>query len=265
MEYLSMEDRGAVRLVRIANPPRGYMNAAMAEELDAAVAEAESEDGVRALIFAGGVPGVFIRHYDVAEIVEVAKAMRSGAVSADGDRAASPVYRLIDRLSASELPTIAAIGGVCMGGGCEFALACDIRVAATGDYPIGLPETRLGIIPGIGGLQMLARVVGLARAKEMVMRGRVMAPEEALRIGLVDELAEDADAAALAIAADIADRPPQAVRTVQRMAARIAGGELLAEGIQQTQHDFAHTLTVNDDAMQAMRGFLEGGENILKP
>ena len=97
------------------------------------------------------------------------------------------------------------------------------------------------------------------------MRGRVVAPEEALRIGLVDELAEDAEAAALAIAADIADRPPQAVRTVQRMAARIAGGESLAEGIQQTQHDFAHTLTVNDDAMQAMRGFLEGGENILKP
>ena len=126
MEYLSKEDRGAVRLVRIANPPRGYMNAAMAEELDAAFAEAESEDGVRALIFAGGVPGVFIRHYDVAEIVEVAEAMRSGAASAEGDRAASPVYRLIDRLSASELPTIAAIGGVCMGGGCEFALACDI-------------------------------------------------------------------------------------------------------------------------------------------
>jgi enoyl-CoA hydratase len=263
MAQLSIEDQGGVRLITIANPPRGYMNAATAAELVAALKDAEGDDAVRAIVFTGGVPGVFIRHYDVGEIVAVAERARSSAIRPGGDRSASPVYDLFDRMIAYPKPTIAAINGVCMGGGCEFALACDIRVAQSGDYPIGLPETRLGIVPGVGGLQLLARAVGLARAQEMVMRGRTIAPDEALRIGMVHEVAGDALATGLAVARDLTARPPVAVAAVKRMAERIAAGEPPANGLATAAEEFFHTLVTGDAAMARMRRFLDTGEDIL--
>lgn len=182
MSQVSTSDRGPVRIITLTNPPRGYMNASNAAELLVALQDALAAPEIRVIVFTGGLPGVFIRHYDVAEIKAVEGALRAGAIQPGGDRAASPVYALIDLMLACDKPTIAAINGICMGGGCEFALCCDMRIAETGDYTIGLPETRLGIIPGVGGLQLLARTVGLSRAREMVMRGRVVGPDEALRI-----------------------------------------------------------------------------------
>jgi enoyl-CoA hydratase/carnithine racemase len=206
---------------------------------------------------------VFIRHYDVSEIVALAEAARGGAIGPGGDRSASPVYDLFDRMIAYPKPTVAAINGVCMGGGCEFALACDIRIAETGSYPIGLPETRLGIVPGVGGLQLLARAVGLARAQEMVMRGRVVGPGEALRIGMVHEVAEDAPAAAMALGQDLSNRPPVAVAAAKRMAAKVAAGEPLAAGLATAADAFFTTLVTGEAAMENMRRFLETGEDIL--
>jgi enoyl-CoA hydratase len=264
MTQLSISDRGAVRLITITNPPRGYMNAETAAELLDAIKAAENDDTVRVIVFTGGVPGVFIRHYDVGEIVAVADAARTGAMQPGSDRSASPVYNLFDRLITYAKPTIAAINGVCMGGGCEFALACDIRVAQTGDYHIGLPETRLGIIPGVGGLPLLARVVGLARAQEMVMRGRVVVPQEAAELGMVHDLAPSARDRALEIAVDLAARAPVAVASVKRMAQAVAAGEPLAEGLVRAEHEFFHTLVTGDDAMVKMQDFLTSGEDITK-
>ncbi|MGB7404895.1 MAG: enoyl-CoA hydratase/isomerase family protein [Pacificimonas sp.] len=264
MAQLSIEDRGAVRLITITNPPRGYMNGETAAELDAALASAEANDDVRALVLTGGVPGVFIRHFDVGEIVAAGEALASGKIAPGGNRADVPTYSLIDRLVRTKLPVIAAINGTCMGGGCETALACAIRVATKGDYMIGLPETRLGIMPGLGGMQMLARAVGPARAEEMVIRGRVVGPDEALRIGLVHELADDAVERALVVADELAALPPHGVATVRRGARRMAAGETLTDGIEASEPDFLNTLTVNDDAMAACRRFLETGEDILR-
>jgi enoyl-CoA hydratase len=263
MSQVATCDHGAVRLVTLTNPPRGYMNASGAAELLAALEAALGDPAVRAIVFTGGVPGVFIRHYDVAEIKVVAEAARAGAVRAGGDRAASPVYALIDLLAACEKPTIAAINGICMGGGFEFALACDIRVAQAGDYPIGLPETSLGIIPGLGGLQLMARVVGLARAHEMVLRGRVVEPLEAGQLGLVHEVAPDALERALAIAAELAARPPQGLAAVKRMAARVAAGESLEDGMANAAREFIGTLAEGSEAHARIDTFLSGGEDIL--
>jgi enoyl-CoA hydratase len=264
MTQLSIVDQGAVRLITITNPPRGYMNAVTAAELLDAIKAAEHDDAVRVLVFTGGVPGVFIRHYDVGEIIAVAEAARSGAIQPGGDRIASPVYDLFDRLIVYPKPTIAAINGMCMGGGCEFALSCDIRVAEMGVYTIGLPETRLGIIPGVGGLQLLARVVGRARAQEMVMRGRVVGPEEAAALGMVHDVAASALDRALEIAADLAQRPPVAVASVKRMAQAISAREPLAEGLVRAADEFFHTLVTGDDAIVKMQDFLISGEDITK-
>jgi enoyl-CoA hydratase len=252
-----------VRVITLTNPPRGYLNAAGSAELLAALEAALGDPAVRAIVFTGGVPGIFIRHYDVSEIKVVAEAVRAGAVGAGGDRAASPVYTLIDLLLACEKPTIAAINGVCMGGGFEFALGCDIRVAQVGDYPIGLPETLLGIVPGLGGLQLMARAVGLARARELVLRGRVVAPEEAAQLGLVHEVAPDALDRAQAIAAELAKRPPQALAAVKRMAALVAGGESLEDGIASAAGEFIATIGAGSEAHARIAAFLSGGEDIL--
>jgi enoyl-CoA hydratase len=263
VSQVAIRDQGAVRLVTLTNPPRGYLDAVGAAELLAALEAALGDPAVRAIVFTGGLPGVFIRHYDVAEINMVAGAVRAGAVRAGGDRAASPVYALIDLLVACEKPTIAAINGICMGGGCEFALACDIRVAQLGDYPIGLPETRLGIVPGLGGMQLMARVVGLARARELVLRGRVVKPEEALQLGLVHETADHALDRALVFAAELAARPPQALAAVKRMAVQVAAGESLEDGMANAAREFIGTLAEGSEAHAHIAAFLGGGEDIL--
>ncbi|MFN5778966.1 MAG: enoyl-CoA hydratase/isomerase family protein, partial [Novosphingobium sp.] len=231
MSQVTTSDRGPVRIITLTNPPRGYMNATNAAELLGALQDALAAPEIRVIVFTGGLPGVFIRHYDVGEIKAVEGALRAGAIQPGGDRAASPVYALIDLMLACEKSTIAAINGICMGGGCEFALCCDLRIAETGDYTIGLPETRLGIIPGVGGLQLLARTVGLSRAREMVMRGRVVGPNEALRIGLVDEVVSVTLDRALEIAAELAANPPHAVAATKRLARRVAAGETLEQGL----------------------------------
>lgn len=263
MSQVTTSDRGPVRVITLSNPPRGYMTAANAAELLVALQDALAAPEIRAIVFTGGLSGVFIRHYDVAEIKLVASALRAGAIQSGGDRAASPVYALIDLMLACEKPTIAAINGICMGGGCEFALCCDLRIAAPGDYTIGLPETRLGIIPGVGGLQLLARTVGLSRARELVMRGRVIGPDEALRIGLVDELAPSVLDRALEIAAELAARPPHAVAAAKRMAQRIAAGETLEQGLLTAATEFMGTLIDSDETPCLIDAFLEGGEDIL--
>jgi enoyl-CoA hydratase len=261
--YYSLE--GAVCILTISNPPRGYLNAAVSAELVEKFAGAVQDEKVRAIVFTGGVPGVFIRHYDVGEILAMGHAVRSigEASSPPPPRSETPIYDLVDRMMACPKPIIAAINGTCMGGGCEFALGCDIRIASRGNYTIGLPEARLGIIPGLGGMQMLARVVGLARAREMVLRGRVVGPEEAHRIGLVDEIADDVVSAAIAIAKDLATLSPVALASIKQMARRVLEGETLEQATHTAAEQFLLTLTTNGDAMERMQRFIDEDEDIL--
>lgn len=263
MTQVSTQDMGAVRIATITNPPRGYMNATTATELCDTLEAAEKDPDINVLMFTGGIDDVFIRHYDVQEIVAVAEGFRSGDIKPGGDRGASPVYQLFDQMIVTPIATIAAINGTCMGGGFEFALTCDIRIAATGDYQIGLPETRLGIIPGVGGLQLLSRVVGLSRAREMVMRGRVVDPHEALKLGLVHELADDNILeAAIDIAKELAQRPPVAIASAKRMALDVSNGESLQDGLRTAETEFARCLLEGDAAMEKMEAFLSSGEDI---
>ena len=258
-------DNSGVRLFTITNPPRGYMNSAVCAELVEKFASAVEDENVRAIVFTGGVPGVFIRHYDVGEILAMGHAVREASEDRGPTppRSETPVYDLVDRMLACPKPIIAAINGTCMGGGCEFALACDIRVAARGVYTIGLPESRLGIVPGLGGMQMLARVVGTARAKEMVLRGRVVRPEEAHSIGLIDEISDHAVESALSIATDLASLSPLALAAIKRMASQVTAGETLEAGILSAADHFLHTITADEEAMQRMQRFMDKGEDIL--
>jgi enoyl-CoA hydratase len=159
---------------------RNAIGLLMVEEMHAALALLEKDPAAGALVVAGAGGKVFAAGADIAELRErtpedAARAINQG---------------LFSRLEALPIPTVAAVAGFALGGGCELALACDLRVAGE-SARFGQPETGLGILPGAGGTQRLPRLVGLGRAKEIVLTGRILDAAEAERIGLVNRVVPD--------------------------------------------------------------------------
>lgn len=265
MPQITVESSNHIAQVTLTNPPRGYLNNENATELLAALERLAVDEDTRVIILTGGVPGVFIRHYDVGEIVAMAKIARRTPQSPPGEAPASvaAVHQAISLIDSMSKPVIAAINGFAQGGGFETALACDIRIAEAGNYRIGLPETNIGIFPGAGGTQRLPRVIGMARALEMILRGRTVEPEEAAQIGLVHELTGQGGALARAreIAEEIADRPPLAVGMAKQLV-KSAFDRPVAEGVLAERELFNRILLEDDTAIDAMRWFLDNGEDI---
>jgi enoyl-CoA hydratase len=187
MPLIEVERRDAVAIVRFNNPPKGYMNAPMVGELDVAVENLLADESVRVLVFTGALNGVFIEHYDVSELLALSQRLRAKGTTFSLDRPApeGTYHKILTRLEAAPKPVIAAINGTAMGGGFEFCMACDIRLAERGPYWLGQPEINIGILAGAGGTQRLARLVGEARALELSLMGRTVSPDEAASLGMV--------------------------------------------------------------------------------
>jgi enoyl-CoA hydratase/carnithine racemase len=205
-EQFTLEDVDGVLVVTFSSQPLNYLNVASLEQLGQLV-PVMADPKYRAVIFQSRPEEVgLFTHFSVEEIYELI------VKSPETSRYAAEVVRqfkaLLDQIAALPKVTIAALNGDTMGGGQELALACDIRIGERGDYRYGQPEVRLGIIPGAGGSQRLARLIGLGKAINMILRGRVVTPEEALDMGIVTELVDDAPARALEIAKEIAQLPP---------------------------------------------------------
>jgi len=263
---IMMSDDGPVAIITFENPPMGYMNMEMVKELDRIVAAYEQDDNVRALVFTGGLPNVFIRHYDVEEIVAAGDFVKSTGRTVDdivtSARAESDISTLFNRVDACSKPTIAAINGMCMGGGFEFALCCDFRLAGQGAYTIGLPETNIGIFPGAGGTQRLPRVIGEAQALDIILRGRVTGPEEAAEIGLVHRFETgDVLPAAIALGKELAEKTPRSIAAA-KMLVKSATQKPLSEGLADERAEFMRLLADDDAAMASMRDFLQGDGEI---
>ena len=264
--HLDIEE--SIAIVTFDNPPRGYMNAAQVAELDTIVDQVAADDNVRVVIFTGGVTGVFVRHYDVQEIMAVAETIRSRAMSekdlmASGERgnAISAVFDKVDRLPK---PTIAAINGFVQGGGFEFALCCDIRVAEAGRYQIGLPETNIGIFPGAGGTERLPRLIGEGKALELILRGRTVGPEAALELGMVHEVTTgDVMIRAKAIARELAAMPARGIAEAKALV-KGTTDKTLDEACGVARGRFSVLISEDDAAIAAMQRFLDEGEDINK-
>ncbi len=261
MPQVRIEREGPVATITITNPPMGYMDAATVPELDAATAELEADTAIRAVVITGGLPGVFIRHYSVHELEQLSRNLRAAGVQVDPSRTVPErdLDRVFRRIETMPKPVIAAINGLAMGGGFELTLACDIRIAEEGDYELGLPEVKVGILPGAGGTQKLARLVGMARALEMTLRGRTVSPAEAHALGIVQELAPAGGALARArqIAAEIANRPPRAAGHIKRLV-RMTPETPLAEGLALERTLFLDLL-ISDEALELM-GRMNAGD-----
>ena len=241
MGLVSVERQGGAAVVSYANPPLGTMTAAGAQEMLEKVRSLVEHPAVRSIVITGGLPGIFIRHYDVDELSTASDAAQTApppTPPSGSGRPAGGFLALVDLLAEAPKPVVAAINGLCMGGGFELSLACDIRIAAPTDVIMGLPETRVGIFPGGGGTQRLPRVVGEAKALEIILRGLTFDADEALRIGVVHEIAADPVARALEMAAEWDARGADGIAYAKRLT-RAALDHPIAEGLADERRAFA--------------------------
>ena len=206
LKNVILEKENKVAIVTINRPKAlNALNSETLKELDILIESLENDDEVYAVIITGAGDKAFVAGADITEMKDL-NTIEGRRFSILGNK----VFRRLENL---EKPVIAAIPGFALGGGCELAMACDIRIA-TDKAKFGQPEVGLGITPGFGGTQRLARIVGLGKAKELIYTGRIMKADEALNIGLVnkvveiDKLMEEAKA----MANQIASNAPIAVK-----------------------------------------------------
>ena len=241
---------GRVARLTLVNPPLNLVTRELLDELNVALArleEAEPGD-VRAVVVTGAGERAFSAGSHVGEF----EAQRGPG----GRERLALEERTSSRLAALPMPTIAAIEGNALGGGLELALACDLRVASE-RAKVGLPEVRLAVIPGAGGTQRLPRVVGVARAKELILTGKLLDADEAARIGLVHEVVAAGEAVARAheIGEEIAARGPIAVREAKRLL-DAALDTPLPEGLD-AELEASLRVFATDDLLEGARSFFD--------
>lgn len=261
MGLVSVERRGGTAVMTYANPPFGTMTAAGAQEMLEAFRPLAADRAVRAVIVTGGLTDIFIRHYDVGELSTASDAAKDAPPLPPPEPGARPrqgFLALTDEIFEAPKPVVAAINGLCMGGGFELSLACDLRIASPGVEAIGLPETRVGIFPGGGGTQRLPRVVGEAKALEIILRGLTFTGEQAHAIGLVHELAADPLARALEIAAEWEARGAEGIAYAKRLT-RAALDRPIAEGLADERRSFAEVMRTAS-AREALRAARQPAE-----
>lgn len=249
MDFVRLEVEDGIGTLRLDRPPMNALNTQVQEEIRAAANEAAGRSDVRAVVVYGGAK-VFAAGADIKE-------MAAMSYTDMVDRSVA-LQSSITAVASIPKPVIAAITGYALGGGCELALAADLRVAAD-DARLGQPEIQLGLIPGAGGTQRLPRLVGPARAKDIVFTGRFVGAEEALAIGLVDRVVASADVypTARELAARLAAGPAYALRAAKEAIDR--GLEVdLDTGLELERVQFA-ALFATDDRTTGMTSFLENG------
>jgi enoyl-CoA hydratase len=251
MALWKTEVKDRVVVATYTNPPMNYFCAEGSGELVKLIEQWRSQD-VRVVVLTGGMRGKFITHYSVEELIQYASDRE--ALRAGGTSLTASYHRMLLDLRDLPKPVIVAMNGDAMGGGFELSLSCDIRIAQRGDHRFGLPEVKLGILPGGSGTQRLARLVGAGRAVEFILRSRVVKPEEALALGLVHEVADDALARAREIAAEMALLPPLAIARAKH-AVYVGADTTLAAGLEVESAAFLDTM-LSDDGLAAMKAYV---------
>ncbi len=248
-DHVRLEVANGVATIRLDRPPMNALNATVQEEIRAAATEAAERDDVRAVIVYGGEK-VFAAGADIKEMADLSytdMVRRSGALQS--------AFTAVARIPK---PVVAAVTGYALGGGCELALCADVRIAAD-TAKFGQPEILLGIIPGAGGTQRLARLIGPAKAKDLIFTGRFVEADEALSMGLVDKVvpADQVYDAAVQWAGAFAGGPAFALRAAKESVDH--GLEVdLDTGLEIERQQFAG-LFATQDRIAGMTSFVEQG------
>jgi enoyl-CoA hydratase/carnithine racemase len=248
-DFVRLEVDDGVGTIRVDRPKMNALNVAVQEEIRAAAHEAASRDDIRAVVLYGGEK-VFAAGADIKEMADMSypdMVARSGGLQS--------AFTAVARIPK---PVVAAVTGYALGGGCELALCADVRVAGEG-ATFGQPEILLGVIPGAGGTQRLSRLVGPARAKDLIFTGRFVKADEALRMGLVDRVVPDDRVYAEAL--EWAGRFRSAASLALRAAKQAVDRGLEADidtGLEIERVQFA-ALFATEDRTTGMRSFVEEG------
>lgn len=244
-EFVNLDVADGVGTVLLQRPPMNALNRQLQEEIRAIALEVSGRRDVGAVVVYGG-PKVFAAGADIKEMASMSYQ--------DMLRASVDLQDCFTAVARIPQPTIAAVTGYALGGGCELALCCDLRVAAD-DAKLGQPEINLGIIPGAGGTQRLPRLIGVARAKDLILTGRHVGADEALEMGLVNAVvpSEETYDAALKLARKLAAGPALALRAAKE--AIDHGMDVdLATGLDMERVRFA-ALFATDDQRIGMEAF----------
>jgi enoyl-CoA hydratase/carnithine racemase len=242
----------AVARLRIANPERRN---ALDHEILGAIAETlpRLDDGIATrCVLITGTPPLFSAGYDIAEFTEGAFEREAEAL------VAHPFQAAMEAIVAHRWPTVAAINGLCLGGGLELAVSCDLRIAAAG-AKLGMPPAKLGLVYGHTGLRRFLETIGLPRTREMFFTGRNLDAARAERIGLVNEVVDDREinAAAVALAADIAAAAPLSVRGNKRVIDVLAANPVLSPAQEEELVELRRSCFGSADFREGVRAFAE--------
>ena len=249
MENVKIEVRDNVAVITVDRPKvLNALNAQTVAEIGEAFEQARNDESVKAVILTGGGEKAFVAGADIGELAKMTP-ITGKATAERGQR----VFASIERFPK---PVIAAINGFALGGGCELALACHIRIASE-KAQIGLPEVTLGIIPGYGGTQRMARLLGKGKALELILTGDRIPAAEAERIGLVNKVVapEELMNTAMEMATKIASRGPLAVRAA--IEAVMSGSEMPIEEGFFLEATLFGLLASTEDMKEGMGAFLE--------
>ena len=235
-----------VAVLTVDRPSRlNALDWAAMEQFHARILEARDDKRIRALIITGAGDRAFISGGDLAELQHYPG-------EKDGRRLADGMGDALDDLDAMEIPVVAAINGHSRGGGCEIAVACDLRIASE-NASLGFVHVRQGISTAWGGAQRLKRLVGYGRAMELLLTGRIITPQDALELGMIEQIVPAGQAleAARALALQIAANPPQAVRALKRLL-RLNANEAF-----EAEREALAKLWATHDHLEAVQAFLE--------
>jgi enoyl-CoA hydratase len=247
-ETILVERRERVAIITINRPEkRNALNIQTRAEGAAVLDELRADDSVRVVVFTGAGDKAFIAGADIAEFAERTAITQREVMLERG---------LFNAVDTFPKPVIAMVNGYCLGGGCELALACDIRIASE-NASFGQPEINLGIIPGGGGTQRLTRLVGEGKSMELVLSGEIISAQEAFRLGLVNHVvpAAELEAKTMEVANRIAEKSPIALRLAKE-AVKLASRSNLDEGLRREVDLFALCFS-SSDKDEGVKAFLE--------
>ena len=252
MEFFRIERADGVAVATVDKPPANTLDFAFYDEIDAVLGQLEEDGTVRAVVFASAHPRLFISGADIKDMESY-------------DRRRGPMTQRVDKVQGTFLrlqrfgkPTVGAITGHALGGGCEFSLCLDFRVMMRGGPTIGLPEVKLGLVPGGGGTQRLARLVGRPKALELLMLGTRLTADDAHAAGLVTAVGADADdtmAQARALAGRLADQAPVALRLIKKAINDGVDGDLV-RGLEVEREAVVEAL-LSEDSREGVAAFIE--------
>jgi enoyl-CoA hydratase/carnithine racemase len=246
-----LDKQDHIAVITLNRPPMNSINLAMREDLDTAMTELEKDKNIRVIVITGAGDRGFCAGMDVGDV---------------GNLANGPdAIELFNRIDRFRKPVIAALNGFTLGGGCELALACHFRFMADGvRAKIGCPEVNLGITPGWGGIQRMARLLGRPKALELILLCKRLSPNEALAVGLVDRVFPEGGLmdGTMEFARDLAKRAPLAVSSIlQGMIAGIEKG--IDEGLK-VDRACSALLTQTEDAKEGFMAFMQKREPVFK-